>query len=126
MTIVYLNCKLFPFIAWIISGLKTYETRNRNTLKCLVGKTVYLAETGKNKQPIIRRKCIISDPVIVTDRKIYNTYRNKTRIKKGSCYDFNSSTKQKVLYPLLNVQAVKPFHIPDNVIRHGRIYCETI
>ena len=54
MYIVFINCDLFPFISWIISGKKLFETRNRNTLKSLIGKTVFLAETGKGKRPVIR------------------------------------------------------------------------
>ena len=126
MIIVYINCRLFPFITWIISGLKTYETRNRNTLKSLVGKTVYIAETGHNKPPVIRCKCTIGEPVIVTDKQTYNRYRKHTCIEKGSVFDFTAATKKKVLYPLLNVQEVKPFTVPENVIRHGRTYCEII
>lgn len=125
--IVYINCKLFPFIVWIILGLKTMETRNKNTLKQLIGETVYLAETGKHKKPIVYCSCIISKPIIVQDKKTYNKYRKQTHIIKGSCFDFTKGTKQKVLYPLLNVQPVKiPFQIPENIIRKNRTFCELI
>jgi hypothetical protein len=125
--IVYINCKLFPFIAWIIAGLKTMETRNKNTLKQLIGKTVYFAETGKHKKPVVYCSCIIGDPVTVIDKKTYNRYREQTRIVKGSIFDFTRGTKQKVLYPLLNVQPVKtPFSIPENAIRKNRTFCELI
>ena len=126
MIIIYVNCALFPFVSWIISGLKTYETRNRNTLKRFIGKQVYLAETGKGKRPVVRCCCTIMDPVIVTDKKSYNRYRKQAMIEKGSIYDFTSSTKRKVLYPLSNVKAVKPFVVPDNAIRHGYTWCEII
>jgi hypothetical protein len=125
--IVFINCSLFPFISWIISGLKVYETRNRNTLKQLIGKTVYLAETGKHKKPVVYCSCIIGDPIIVTDKRTYNRYRKQTHIVKGSIFDFTRGTKQKVLYPLLNVQPVeKPFPMPENIIRYGRTYSELI
>lgn len=124
---VYINCKLFPFIEWIIAGLKTMETRNKNMLKNLIGKTVYLAETGKHKKPIVYCSCIISDPIIVQDKKTYNKYRKQTHVIKGTCFDFTKETKQKVLYPLLNVQPVKkPFVVPDNIVRYGRTYSELI
>ena len=67
MIIIYINCSLFPFIDWIISGLKQYETRNRNTLKRFIGKTVYFAETGKGKRPVIRCSCTISELITITD-----------------------------------------------------------
>lgn len=126
MIILYINCKLFPFVEWILYGLKAYETRNHNTLKNLVGKQVYLAATGKGKRPVIYGSCTITGSITVTDKRTYNRYRNQTCIEKGSCYDFTGSTKQKVLYRLDNVQRCKPFPIPENVVRHGRIYCETV
>lgn len=127
MIIVYINCALFPFIDLIIKGLKLYETRNRNTLKSLIGKTIYIAETGKGKRPIIRCRCVITECLTITDRKTYNQYRQWTRVEKGSCFDFiPGQTKKKVLYKLENVQACKPFPVPENVIKHGRTYCEMI
>ena len=126
MIILYINCKLFPFVELILSGLKTIETRNRNTLKSLIGKQVYIATTGKGKKPIVYGHCIISGCTVVTDKVTYNRYRKQTQIEKGSCYDFTSETKQKVLYHLDSVKRCTPFTVPDNVIRHGRIYCETI
>lgn len=122
MIIVFINCKLFPFVSWIISGLKTYETRNRNTLKSLIGKTVYLAETGNGKRPVIRCFCTLSDPVIIDNKTDYNKMRKHTMIKKNSVYDFTSETKKKYLYPLENVQACTPFPLPDNAVYHGRVY----
>ena len=126
MIILFINCKLFPFVQWIISGLKTYETRNKNTLQSLIGRTVYLAETGKGKTPIIRCKCDITSVITVTDNTTYNRYRKYTRIKKGSVFDWNKATVKKCLYKLDNVQRCTPFELPCNVVRHGRIYCETV
>lgn len=124
MYVIFINCKLFPFISWIISGLKIYETRNRNTLKRFIGKTVYLAETGKGKAPIIRCYCTITNSMIITDKAVYNRFRKQTKIKKGSVYDFTSETKKKVLYKLENVKPCIPFALQNNAIRHGRIYAE--
>ena len=127
MIIVYINCALFPFIDLIIKGLKLYETRNRNTLKNLIGKTVYLAETGKGKRPVIRCSCVITECLTITDIKQYNRMRKYTRVKKRSLYDFiPGQTKKKVLYKFENVQACKPFPIPENVVRHGYTWCETV
>ena len=122
MIIIFINCSLFPFIDWIIKGLKVYETRNRNTLKQFVGKTVYFAETGKHKKPVVRCKCDITELLTITDKQTYNAMRKYTRIRKGSIYDWNSTTKKKCLYKLENVQKVKPF-IPEGK-RYGRIYME--
>ena len=126
MIIIYINCALFPFVDLIIKGLKLYETRNRNTLKRFIGKAIYLAETGKGKRPIVRCCCTITDIITITDKATYNSYRKLTRIKPGSCYDFNSDTKKKVLYRLDNVQQCTPFPVPGNAIRHGRTWCEIV
>lgn len=122
MIIVFINSKLFPFVQWIIAGLKLYETRNRNTLKNLIGKTVYLAETGKGKRPIVKCSCVIQDPIIVESKREYNKLRKQTMVKPGSVYDFSNTTKRKYLYKLDNVKPCKPFAMPDNAVYHGRIY----
>ena len=122
MIIIFVNCSLFPFIDWIIKGLKQYETRNKNTLFRFIGKTVYLAETGR-KKPVVRCSCTISNLVIITDKKTYDRYRKQTMIKKGSVFDWTEKTRKKCLYRLENVKELEqPITIPDNAIRHGRIY----
>lgn len=121
MIVLFINCHLFPFIDWIIKGLKLYETRNRNTLKSIIGKRLYIAETGKHKKPLVRCAAYIDNPVIIDSKKDFDRYRRQTKIKKGSCFDFIPGNK-KYLYPLHDVQAIKPFFLPDNAVRHGRIY----
>lgn len=124
MIIIYINCKLFPFVSWIIAGLKLYETRNRNTLKSLIGKTVFIAETGTHKKAVIRCCCTIENVLKVTDKRTYNKYRKQTKIKKGSAFDWNQETKCKYLYKLSNVVPVPAFPVPDNIIQHGRTWAE--
>ena len=119
MTIVYINCSVSPFIDLILAGKKVYETRNKNTLKRLISKTVYLAETGKGKA-IVKGVCTITDLVAVTDKATYNRYRKQTQVKHGSIYDFTGNVKY--LYKLDNVKAVNPFPVPENAVKHGRIY----
>jgi hypothetical protein len=99
MIVLFINCKLFPFISWIVAGLKLYETRNRNTLKNIIGKRIYIAETGKNRRPIIRCLASICNPIVINSIKNFNRYRSQTKIKKGSCFDFIPGRK-KYLYPL--------------------------
>lgn len=121
MIIVYINCKLFPFIDWIIALQKVFETRNKNMLKNLIGKTVFLAETGKHKKPLARCSCVIGKPLVITDKRTYNHYRKQTKAKKGSVYDFIPG-KKKYLYPLYDVKEIEPFPVPENVVRYGRTY----
>ena len=122
MIVLFINCKLFPFVSWIIAGIKLYETRNRNTLKKFIGKSVYVAETGKHKKPLIRCIVTIDSVIRINTRKDYNRYRKQTKVKKGSLYDFTRKTKCKYLYKLVNVQAVKEFCLPDNAKRYGYTY----
>ena len=119
--VVYVNCDVFPFISWIISGLKVYETRNRNTLKRFIGQTVYLAETHKGKRPVVRCTAFIESVIVIDSLKAYNKYRPLTRVKKGSLYDFQPG-KVKYLYKLANVQPVAEF-IPEGK-RHGMTWLE--
>jgi hypothetical protein len=121
MIVLFINFKLFPFISWIIAGLKLYETRNRNTLKNTIGKRIYIAETGKNRRPIIRCIASIGNPIVIDSIKDFNRYRRQTKIKKGSCFDFIPGRK-KYLYPLSNIKKLIPFPMPKNAIYHGRIY----
>jgi hypothetical protein len=125
MIIVFVNCKLFPFISWIIAGKKLFETRNRNTLGRFIGKTVYFAETGKGRRPVVRCSCMITELVTVTDRATYNDYRKPAMIKKGSVFDWKETTRKKCLYKLEGVKACEPFPLPENAVYHGRV-CATI
>lgn len=122
MIVLFINCKLFPFISWIIAGIKIYETRNRNTLKSIIGKQVFLAETGKHKKPLIKCIATINEPIKIDNLKDYNRYRKQTMIEKNSVYDFTRETKYKYLYRLSNVQKVKEFYLPGNAVYHGRIF----
>ena len=122
MIVLFINCKLFPFVSWILSGLKLYETRNRNTLKSLINKPLYIAETHKGKRPVIRCILTIGDPIIIDNLTEYNQYRKQACIKQKSAYDFIPG-KKKVLYPLYNVQAIAPF-VPCKGKRHGMTWME--
>jgi len=120
--VVFINCNQHPFINDIINGYKQYETRTRNTLKSLVNKPVLIAETGNGK-PVVKCSAIIRTPIKITSSTNFEQYRIRTRIKKGSAYDWNDSTKVKWLYPLENVESVPEF-IPTEGIRHGRVWME--
>lgn len=121
MIVLFINCKLFPFVSWIMAGLKTLETRNKNTLKNIIGNRVYIAETGLYKRPFVRCLATIGNPIMTDNLKDYNRYRKHTMIKKGSLYDFIPG-KKKYLYPLSNVEKINPFFLPDNAVYHGRIF----
>jgi len=121
--VVFVNCSVFPFIAWIIALSKVFETRNRNTLKTLIGKRVLLAETGKGK-PIVKCFATIDYVTRIDNKSQYNRYRKQCRIVPGSTYDWiKGKTKYKYLYHLTDIQSVPEF-VPQEVIRHGRTWME--
>lgn len=123
--VVFINCRLFPFIAWILAGRKLYETRTRNTLRALVGQRVFLAETGRGGRPVIRASAVITEAFPVDNRKSWNKLRRHTMVMKGSVYDWNDSTRRKWLYKLDDVQPVNPF-VPPEGVRHGRVWMELL
>lgn len=118
---IYINCKEYPFIDWIISGSKLYETRTKDTLSKLVGKRVFLIETGKHSVPVVRAvakiawsdRCSYSDVIARKQARIKDT---KYDIKPGS---------EKVFYFLMSVHPVyNPFPVPASRVNHGRSYTE--
>ena len=122
MIIVFINCDLFPFVSWILAGKKIYETRNRNTLKRLIGKTIYIAETRNGKKPVVKCIATIASSTTIVTKKEYNRLRKQAMIKKDSVYDFIPG-KKKVFYKLENVKPVQEF-TPENGIHHGRSWME--
>lgn len=120
--VVFINCRLFPFLAWIISGRKVYETRTWDTLRALVGQRVYLAETGRGCRPVVRCSCVI-DHSLTCDLATFQALRHLHSVPAGSVYDWHAGTRKKVLYRLADVQPVDPFTVPEGP-RHGRVWME--
>ena len=123
LPIVFINCDLFPFVSWIAKRKKIFETRNRNTLKSLIGQRVYIAETGKCKRPVVRCIATLKSVSIIDNFAEYDKLRNKTMIETGSAYDWKPETRRKYLYKLSSVETVSAF-IPADGIRHGFTWME--
>lgn len=119
---IFINCRAFPFLTWILSGLKVYETRNRNTLRSLVGKRVLLIETGHGR-PVVRGSARIKWCRVVRTRCEWNMLRKKHRVPVCSTYDWKNDTKVKYCYLLDDVKPCNPFPVSDGV-RHGRVWME--
>lgn len=119
---VFINCRKYPFIGLIRVSLKVYETRNRNTLRTLVGKRVILAETG-NGTPVAGCTAVIGEPLKITHRVIWEEVRRSACIDSGSSYDWKPDTKQKYIYPLYDVRTIAPYQITKGR-RHGRVWME--
>lgn len=122
LPIVFINCDLFPFVEWIISGKKIYETRNRNTLKRFIGQVIMLAETHKGKKPVVRCMAYI-DRMERVNAKQFDSMRKDTMIETGSAYDLIDDNKTKCLYKLSYVYPVPAF-IPPEDTRHGYVWME--
>lgn len=120
--VVFINCSLFPFVFAIMSGMKLFETRTRNTLKSLIGKRVFLAETGKGK-PVVKCLATIDYMVRVDNYKTWIQYRKQCFIKPRTLFDWSHGTRYKYLYHLTDIQPVPEF-IPPEGFRHGRTWME--
>lgn len=121
--IVFINCSSAPYIDKIMNGNKIYETRTRNTLKSLVGKTVLLCETGNGKS-IVRCSARIVKAFPVTSYYEWNMFREYTCIPFRSPHEWTEKTKIKWLYEIDSVRPLVPF-IPRPGFRHGRVWMES-
>ena len=119
--VIFINCRAYPFIQWIINGTKKVETRNKNTLGKFIGQRVYLAETGHGK-PIVKCSAIIKCAIEIHSFADWRTYVSESDVPLFSSYDWQRGTKHKVIYELEDVMPVKPFE-PTGP-RHGRVWME--
>jgi len=122
--VIFINCSRFPFLTWILLRRKLYETRSRNMLGRFAGCRVILAETG-NGRPVAHCTAVIAAPLVIRSRSAFRSLRRSACIMKGSKYDWNLETNVKYFYPLLDVQPLEPFPVPEGV-RHGRVWMEYI
>lgn len=122
-SIVFINCKDQPFVDQIMLGEKRMETRTRNTLGDVCGNYVLIAETGKGK-PVVKCMAYLGTPHVVRTRAEWDKkYLHRACIPEGSKYDWQSDTKVKWCYQLMNVIKLKPFTPPEGK-RHGRVWME--
>jgi len=122
--VVFINCRAVPFLLYIMQKLKVYETRNRDTLKNLTERRVYLAETG-NGTPMVRCSAVLLPAITVRSRSEWSKLRRETLVPACSKYDWNSKTTAKYLYRITDIKPVPvPFPLPADSVRHGRIWAE--
>lgn len=121
--VIFINCKVEPYIDDIMCHLKEYETRNRNTLGRFLGERVLLAETGSGA-PLVRCSSVIDQIISVHTREAWEEYLGQTWVPVGSKHDWQPDTKVKWLYSLSDVRPVEPFRLPSSCRRHGRVWAE--
>ena len=115
---IYINCRAYPFITWILSGAKLYETRTRNTLRALVGQRVALIETGTGRAPTVRGYATITG----AERVEYSdTQARKAARILGTTYDILPG-RAKIFYRLTDVQLCAPYPVPADRVNHGRAW----
>ena len=119
--VIFINCKEYPFVDWILSGKKKCETRNKNTLGRFIGERIMIAETG-NGRPLVRCTAVISRCIGVYSKQSWREHVSEDDVPLGSSYDWKDDTKKKVVYTLKDIRPVKPYH-PDG-LRHGRVWME--
>lgn len=102
---VNINDDLQPFTDQILDGLKVIETRNKNTLKSVINKTVGIIKTGRNKQALCVGLMQISAPKVYLSKPEFRKDKNKHLIKPNSKFDFVEG--KKFGYPIAKTYRFK-------------------
>ena len=109
-----------PYAALIVDGHKTIETRSKNMLGKLVGRTVAIVETGRGKVPMVIGYVRIESARKET-KETMDTLRDRTLVPKGSKYDTGSRWCYYLTGAYRFPHAVS---LPQDAVRHGRSWCE--
>ena len=83
----------------IISGDKTYETRDSDSLRPYVGRRVGIARTGAGKAQAIG-SVEIGEPLVVSEEE-FRSLQDQHMVPEGSAFDIKAGG-QKFLYPVSN------------------------
>jgi len=122
--VVYINCSSSPFIDDIMRRRKLYETRTKRTLDAVVGRSVFLADSGRRGGSVVLCSARFGEPIEVRSRELWETLRPVHRVPVGDPYDWTDKTRVKWLYPVLDVAPVPvPFHPPEGH-RYGYTWME--
>ena len=124
MPVVFINCRKHPFCDSILYGFKKYETRTRNMLGDLVGKTCMFCETGHGL-PKSRFYARIDSVIRIDSAEEFEKYRMDCGIFPGSDFDWKPETKHKYLYHLTDIGGEDEYEFdfsPEH--RHGRTWAE--
>lgn len=101
---ININDKHQPFTSQILSGIKTIETRNSNSLKPYIGRRVGIIRTGKGRATLIGF-CTIGEPIVYKSKAQFNADYKKHLVANGSKFYIK---KVKYGYPLLDVEKTLP------------------
>lgn len=124
LPIVFINCDCAPYVSEIMRKDKTVETRSGNTLRRIAGRRVLIAETHKNRPPVVRCSARIKPGFPVRSREQFDLLRDVSRVPVCSPHDWKESTTVKWIYELTDVCPVPVPFIPAEGVRHGRVWME--
>jgi predicted transcriptional regulator len=106
MKAININDKDSPFTDWILDGIKTVETREKNTLKSLVGQRVGIIRTGCGKAMLVGYITIAEIIKYGTENE-FRLDTNRHMVKPGSKYDIRKDGV-KYGYVLVDPKKCKP------------------
>ena len=101
---ININDSTQPFTSQILSGEKTIETRDTDSLRPYVGKRIGLVKTGAG-QAMLVGYADVGEPTIYASSSQFRRDEALHRVAKGSKFDIKQGGK-KFGYPMTNVQAI--------------------
>ena len=102
-----INDKNQDFTGQILSGVKTSETRDTNSLKPYIGKTVGIVRTGRGKEKATLVGTMkIGEPKFVATKKEFDSLYDSQQVAPDS--DRYIGERGKYIYPLTEVKPVRP------------------
>ena len=94
-----------PFTEWIMSKIKTIETRKINAFKSIIGEEVALIRTGNGK-PCVVGYIIFGEPKVYNSIEDFEKDEELHKVKRGSSF-FIEDGKKKYGYPILSVRKLE-------------------
>jgi len=119
---IFINDREFPYSAFILNGFKTYETRNRQTLRPLVGQRVAVIRTG-GRFPVVVGEIDLGGAQIV-DAEDFPRWISRTYVFPDSSR-YPKPGQKKVCYRVSRPEWYPAgYPLPKDAVRHGRTWCE--
>ena len=101
---IHINDKHQDFTGQILSGVKTSETRNSNSLKSFIGKTVGIIRTGTGNATLVGTMKI-GEPKFVSTKKEFDNLFDSHQVSPKSKHYITS--RGKYVYPLTDVKRIE-------------------